>query len=670
MSEGGSGDRGVMNTVFRFSTLAYLLVGILIWLSLLAFPDEPRINLDSSWQQSLIYAAQHNLQAGVDYIFTYGPLGQHINAIISWPDAFFTMPYEPHIFYRHVAWEIVVNAFLATVFVLILARTRGWIARLCLLVLALVVLPISKDALYLFALVAVTALLVYHYRGRYAMAGAVMIFFAVVSLMKFSLAIVAAICTLAVAAAFIRRSKAVAAATVVSYAALVALFWVMAGQSLADIPAYVATSLQITSGYSEAMANGGPLAQVMLALGVLVCATLLLALSRLGETPGFVRFVAAAAILAAFFMGWKAGFVRHDLHAFIFFAFATPALLLIPRPSSGCFSRLAFITVLYAGIVLGAVGIFASGKLMGFGYTPERAVSMWRERLAGNARTLLWPQETKALRDERWHAITDWAAMPEVDRIVDRAPVDIFSYDEQRVFLNGLNWRGRPVFHSYSAYTSELLAANGRFFEGPRAPEFVLYKAQPIDGRYPTLEDNRALEALLRGYTPVAREYGYLLFRRNASPPAPPVRENAILSERAPINRWVSIESSDTGAQVLALDIKYSALGKLREFLYKAPRVMIRVQTAGGKDFTFRMIPGMAKDGFLISPLLPPDKLAAWYLGEPLGRVVAIRIGVEPKDVKYFKPDYALELKPLGFDLPALSSEARAALQRGDVTGK
>ena len=75
---------------------------------------------------------------------------------------------------------------------------------------------------------------------------------------------------------------------------------------------------------------------------------------------------------------------------------------------------------------------------------------------------------------------------------------DIFLYKQSKgTALNDFNYTPRPILQGYSAYTPRLIAANTAFYSSPQAPAFVLLKYQPIDKRYPALEDAGVLRQLL-----------------------------------------------------------------------------------------------------------------------------------------------------------------------------
>src|SRR5205085_1685863 len=84
-------------------------------------------------------------------------------------------------------------------------------------------------------------------------------------------------------------------------------------------------------------------------------------------------------------------------------------------------------------------------------------------------------------------------SLPRTRAVVGDAPVDLFSYSQGVLLLNDLNYRPRPIFQSYSAYTSYLAAVNAHHYRGGAAPEFVLLNLQPIDHRPATAEDGPAL---------------------------------------------------------------------------------------------------------------------------------------------------------------------------------
>src|SRR5437773_11936289 len=89
---------------------------LILWIALLDFPRfvVGGSTLDGSWEQALGYFMAHRAQAGVDYVFTYGPLGY-----------FDTNAYEPSLFWWKYAWEVISKGLTVLVFAALMMRL-GW----------------------------------------------------------------------------------------------------------------------------------------------------------------------------------------------------------------------------------------------------------------------------------------------------------------------------------------------------------------------------------------------------------------------------------------------------------------------------------------------------------------------------------------------------------------
>src|SRR5262249_40826447 len=195
-------------------------------------------------------------------------------------------------------------------------------------------------------------------------------------------------------------------------------------------------------------------------------------------------------------------------------------------------------------------------------------------------------------------------ALPRIKACVRDAPVDLISYEQGLVFLNQFHWRPRPVFQSYTAYTPYLLSANARFFQGPKAPAYLIFKFQAIDNRLPTLEDGEALIRILHSYRPVFVEKGYLLLQRKPLAPAgPPVAKRLLREGMIEFDQDVFLGEGNE-PKVLTLRVKPSRRGRLKKHLYKPAPLLIQLRTGDDQYYTYRLIPDMARTGFLINPLL------------------------------------------------------------------
>jgi hypothetical protein len=207
-----------------------------------------------------------------------------------------------------------------------------------------------------------------------------------------------------------------------------------------------------------------------------------------------------------------------------------------------------------------------------------------------------------------------------------------------------------------------LAEANSRFFAGARAPQFVLFQMQPVDQRPPTLEDSQALLEVLHRYVPVLVEKGYLLLERsenNAHKPAPLARR-FLRRQLIRIGEEVALDPAQEHPQLLSLEISYSRKGKLRKTLYKAPLLFLRVRTDYGGALTYRLIPGMARSGFLISPTMETVRDLMEMYGTSAGkRAVSFSVLTDAAGMGCYQDNIVMTLQAV----PHLACAAMSAEQ-------
>lgn len=613
--------------------------GLAAWLTLLDFRlvnPLPR-GVDDSWAQALGYCYKHRLQAGADYLFTYGPFGYFLHRA-----------YDPDLYWQKLGWELAVKLAFTLTLLQLLAAYPSWIARMvaysALLLSARLILGI-QDLHYTFFLLAQGVLLV-RSRGRpfgpVRLAGVALL--ALLALTKFTLSLLSLSTLVVVAGTEVmagRRLKALQ--PLLAFAGLFVLGWWALGQSPANIPRYVYGSMQISAGYAEAMALPGERAEVLIALRVL----LLLAAGAAIRRPADWRLpgTAGAAVLIGLglFLEWKHGFVRQDQHAFGFFslAFLTPLLFPAALPTQR-WPALARGLVLGAACVLAAFGMIANlqSQHQYYPHSVSQFLGETYQAVRTNVRTLLNPAALRRELDGREAQLDATCQLPRIKAAVGDAPVDIFSFEQGVLFRNRLNWRPRPVFQSYTAYTPYLIRANADFYAGDRAPAFVIYKIEPIDQRLPMLEDAPALWHLLARYRPVLIENAYLLLRRDAAP-APPVAPHPVRQQVVRLNEEVPLPDPAGAPQWLSLDLQPSLKGKLWSFLYRPNLVYIRLRTDEGRTLLYRFIPGMARTGFLINPLMQT------YSPSPSRRVVSFCLLAQPHGPSCYRPEARMTVASL-----------------------
>src|SRR5262249_22146533 len=203
---------------------------------------------------------------------------------------------------------------------------------------------------------------------------------------------------------------------------------------------------------------------------------------------------------------------------------------------------------------------------------------------------------------------------------------DQLSCDQALVLLNRWNYRPRPVFQGYSAYTPALLADNAAFFRGGGGPRFLLWRLRAVDDRLPASEDGPALLEVFRRYRPVAEEGGFVLLERQ--PPSANVARTAVWEGDGDLDEEVRLDGLAGTAHVVTIRIEDTSGGKLTKLFFRPPPIFLRVRTDDGAESRYRLIPALASAGFLLDPLLrDDDDVMRWYRGDAVPRAVAFAVG-------------------------------------------
>jgi hypothetical protein len=196
------------------------------------------------------------------------------------------------------------------------------------------------------------------------------------------------------------------------------------------------------------------------------------------------------------------------------------------------------------------------------------------------------------------------ARLPRLAPLIGMHSVDVFGLHQSYAVLNGLNYKPRPVFQSYAAFTARLSAINEDFYRSDRAPEFVLFELASLEHRFPALDDARALRELLANYQWIASEGPFQLLQHR---PGKALRLKLLEQKEVPLTARMVLPQHHGETIWLEIDLKPSVYGRLLGFLYRpepirlsawenenSPKAMMRRQAA----------PSLLRSGFLASPWL------------------------------------------------------------------
>jgi glycosyltransferase involved in cell wall biosynthesis len=573
------------------------------------------VGVDAGWSHGLSYAYTHHWRAGVDYIFTYGPLG-----------FLTTLSYDPAVHTMRLAWEVAIAVLVSIVAVRAVRAVRPWPARVAFVFALTVLCPfvrngMMQDAKYYFLTTGLTVGLLSAARPSRWHAAAVLSLFGVLALTKFTFLILTAglgaIILIHIAMSRGWRSAAMVAAVALSAFALAWTVW--AGQAIGDLPTFLRNGLTLAGGYGAAMHLPGPRSELIAAL-MGVAALILAALMRTPASSGrLARLLPTVAVAWIAFLLFKASFVRHEplrLTSF-FWTVTSVALIVWPRVDR---ARLALAPAALAAAI-GLYGIIPASA--------ERwsAPADWVRHVGGTARYLSHRPQRDAWLARMSDDARNRAALPAVVAAVGDRSIDMVTQEPGLLLANGLNWTPRPVFQSYSAHAPELQRLNRDLFRSASAPDFVLFRGDTLDGRLPTQDDGPAVLELLRRYAPRLTERGFLLLERRAEPSLDVVGENLLLDREVRFDEPIDLAALGPGAKAISFQIDNSLLGHIRDILYQPPTVFLRVTLTDGETRQYRLTPNMVRDPVLIDPLpLSADDYAELFPGRLRPNVAAVKL--------------------------------------------
>ncbi len=587
-------------------------------------PGMPNPTLDGSWIYAVNQAEAQGLAFGRDVIFTVGPYA-----------AVYTHAYHPGTVWIMVVGCLLLDLCYASCFIWLVRRAHwSWPPILAAL---LVTLLIRSDAFF-FSFLLLLALVLFRLHDEamdnpakpLTLCWLAILFgcSGMLPFVKISYAIaelgvsVLILCFLA-----LHRRWTMALVCSLSLFMGILVFWVAAGQKLADLPAFFSASLPIVSGYTQAMSVPGPPRELLLfllgALGILLL--ILFARQSQRQQKHFLLLVYAFYIFVTF----KEGFDRHDDgHIAVAqgsLAVAALSLTLLQTPQRrrfGTASCLAVfvIALLPMGFMWHSHFEIESG-VSGQAPQPENgrqpSVLFARTGTDLGARIL---RKLGLLSLPSTSMLGPWNAEPwtwhrrfdEARQAINAASqlnfsmlgsVDIYSNEQSALLSRGYSWDPRLVFQGYSAYTPSLIRRNEQHLRGSAAPDHIVFDLDPIDDRFPTLDDGLSWPAMLDNYRVAEVANGRVHLVRNPEPLRTQSRFTPLETFSAQLGQEVALPSS-TGPIFAQIDVDPTLYGRLIQTAYKLPQLTLILVTIDGRRVAYEVVANMMKTGFFISPLI------------------------------------------------------------------
>lgn len=593
----GSGN--LTSSVNFFLWLVLLITLIAIFVPFL--PRMPRDGIDASWQYGINQAAAQGLSFGNEILLTFGPYG-----------CIYTRLYHPSTDWMMLAGSLCLAlTYWVCLFLLMKGVHWIWILAFC---FTLTCFRYSADTL-LFSLPLVVGLVsfknLFPGEGRMANNKLAPYYLALLfsplgllPLIKGSMLILCmAVNVLCLVYFIIKRQGIYAILCVVSPMLSMLFFWIISGQSAMTLPEYFIGMAPIISGYTESMATNGNTSEIVLFLTA--AAFLLLAILIQTKTSGIEKSFLFLTWFVFLFLSFKAGFVRHDAHAIVSGTSILIAALLLPFIFK---SRMIYPAILFA--------------IIAWYQIDHHYINSSITRIGKNFITTYskaWYGMIKRMENRNWPGKEFDAAVSSI-RLKAYFPMmqgtsDIYSFNQSRLIASGNTWSPRPVFQSYAVFSPELAEVNRKHLLGNKAPENIIFRVEPIDGRIPSIEDGASWPVLLANYQPVRMTNNFLFLQKKQSISF--IEDHRKLkNEKHRFGEHVLLPN--THQPVMAhIGIKQTFLGSILSFFFKPDQLQIIVEKHNGMKKQYRMIAGMAKSGFLISPLIDNTTEFAMLYGQP-----------------------------------------------------
>lgn len=585
-----------------------MLGGILMLACILAFaplyPNLPDASFDSSWMLAMNQSVAQGLVFGRDIVFTFGPYA-----------AVYTQAYHSATYFWALFLGLLFGLFYGAMLLMNLRKQGNeWLW----LYTGFLFLVDSRDALFfsyplLVMLVACRATMHEISDSRYWVFSPFMrIIYALAIALLGVLPIIKGsflpLTVMAMVAGLIlhwqKGEKAFALFFILLPLLMMILFWNIAGQPITALPDYFRSMSEIISGFAGAMSTSPHVSDMMMRkIGftgawlvmniqvfgmitayIIVAVLILVSILRGNINSGLHKIILTLYVGLFLFIAFKSGFVRYDAHALSAGSALVLAVLVL---NVFGFTRIGL------RILVLSVGIFAVFHLGYVGISfKETSIFSIRGLISG----------------DRIGGRLQTAFKQRMDKFKTSMPIptmigttDIYPYDQTFLIASGNNWNSRPVLQSYSVYTPGLARLNEAHLNGPHAPDNIVFRVATIDGRYPSLDDGLSWPTLFSHYAILNKDKHFAYLQRRQVPLES--RKTVVIEGNYQLGEQINLPQSE---HILFAEIEVSPswFGRVSLVAFKSAPLYIFVELADGNSKSYRFIPGMARTGFVISPLV------------------------------------------------------------------
>jgi hypothetical protein len=207
--------------------------------------------------------------------------------------------------------------------------------------------------------------------------------------------------------------------------------------------------------------------------------------------------------------------------------------------------------------------------------------------------------------------------------------VSLFGYQLYLLPAWDLDARPLPALEPIEAHNEYISSRDSERLSGSTAPDHVLFGVEVIDNHFPAIDDSLTWLALLSNYEPAGFCGEYLHLRRSKHPVS--IKKTKLLESTLRFGEQLSLpHAAPLWAEV---EVSFNDLARIADVFLKLPA--IKMQTYNGSAVrNYRIVPGTAKVGFLLSPVIEePALFATLYEPEIAGTSMMqhVSFGVSPQ---------------------------------------
>lgn len=583
----------------HFALMQNILISLFTFYLFLVFfiplnPAMPSIELDGAWSFAINQAVAQGLVFGKEIIFTFGPYG-----------SIYTNLYHPAVSYILFFGNLYLSICFFLLFVLLENKKEiSWSKFFTALTFGVILtsLMFTRDSIFFFyplllALLTYRITLPESHPNNLSLTKTSFVILLILftplgflPLIKGSFLLICAITMiLCFSMLFYHNKKLLSYLVLISPLCFSAFCWVLADQPLSALPHYFISFIWIVSGYSEAMAIPGNKIEIIY---YFILALLLLYCVKKESVRTIPRIFLLLCFSLFLFISFKEGFVRHDQHA----VFGTTSLILgalaLRYISKNSLHILMFLLT------------FIVWYFIYTHYMNSNIIGIYKRFINTNIDfvnhlNLNLIRKTK-LNEMYKESVNSINKKFPIGTLVGTS--DIYSFKQTYLLSSENVWSPRPIFQSYSVYTSRLAKLNELHLRSKKAPDNIIFRLEPIDGHLPALEDGYSWPTIINNYSVVKLENDFLYLKKR-----PSAHQHIFIKEiyNGEHRFGEIVNFTETKHPLYAeINISPTVLGIIRAFLFKPPLLSISINLNNGTQKSYRLISTMAKLRFLISPLV------------------------------------------------------------------